>query len=159
MAVLTAGELYQVAVGIEKNGVAYYGALAEAVDNPQLKRTYLDLAEMEKGHIKVFEGLAATVESGPVLTPDVEQEYDAYLKALIDSAVFRDDSVARDLATRVVGTAEALQLALGAERDSILFYMEMKSLVPAKERETVDRIIQEERAHLRELSALKQQYS
>jgi rubrerythrin len=160
MAVFSAGELYAIAVGIEKNGVAYYSALSESVDNPQLKKTYLDLAEMERGHIRVFEDLrAALVHSGPVVTPDVEEEYDAYLKALIGSAVFSDDKVARELALRVSGTAEALQLAIGAEKDSILFYTEMKGLVPAREREAVERIIREEKTHLRDLSALKQKYA
>mgnify|MGYP006283887539 CR=1 FL=1 len=160
MAVFSAGELYDIAVGIEKNGVAYYGSLSEQVDDPDLKHMYSDLADMEQHHIHVFREMRDnSVESGPVVPPDVEQEYDEYLRALIDSSVFPNDDVAREVAARAANTAEALQFAIGAEKDSILFYTEMKDLVPAKEREAVDRIIQEEKKHLRDLSALKRQFS
>ncbi len=160
MAVFSAGELYDIAVGIEKNGVAYYGSLSEQVDDPELKRMYSGLVDMEQRHIHLFQEMRdRLVESGPVVPPDVEQEYDEYLRALIDSSVFPNDDVAREVAARAASTAEALQFAIGAEKDSILFYTEMKDLVPAKEREAVDRIIQEEKKHLRDLSALKRQFS
>ena len=84
MAVLTAGELYDVAIGIERNGAAYYSSLTERVADPDLKKTYSDLAEMEKHHIRLFEDMKSAVSSGPVITPDVEEEYDAYVQALID---------------------------------------------------------------------------
>ncbi len=160
MAVFSAGELYDIAVGIEKNGVAYYGSLSEQADDPELKRMYSDLVDMEQRHIHIFQDMRDEfVEFGPVVPPDVEQEYDQYLKALIDSSVFPNDNVAREVAARAASTAEALQFAIGAEKDSILFYTEMKDLVPVKEREAVDLIIREEKRHLRDLSALKRQFS
>ncbi len=159
MAVLTAGELFEVAIGIEKNGAGYYDSLSQLAGDSGLKQTYGDLAAMERHHIQVFEGLKTGVSSGAVVPGIDEPEYRAYLQALIDSAVFVNDEVARDLAKRAAGPAEALQLALGAEKDSILFYSEMRSLVPQRERDAVDKIISEERKHVRELSDLKRQYS
>ncbi len=159
MAVFTAGELYDIAVGIEKNGAAYYGSLSEVAADEELKDIYRGLADMERHHIAVFQSLRAGAGSGPVVPPVDEAEYEAYLKALIDSSVFTDDSVAKQLARNAAGPGEALQLALGAEKDSILFYSEMRDLVPQREREAVERIITEERKHVRELSDLKKRYS
>jgi rubrerythrin len=159
MAVFTAGELYDIAVGIERNGVAYYDSLAELATDHGLKDTYEFLAGMERHHIEVFHKLRAGAGTGAVVPAIDEAEYAGYLKALIDSSVFTDDQVARDIAKRVAGPAEALQVALGAEKDSILFYTEMRDLVPQGERDAVSEIIKEERKHVRELSELKRRYS
>ena len=159
MAVFTAGELFDIAVGIERNGAAYYDALAQTATDEELKKTYGFLANMELHHVDVFQQLRSAAESGPVVPQVDEAEYGGYLQALIDSSVFTDDQVARDMAKRAAGPAEALQIALGAEKDSILFYSEMRDLVPQREREAVAEIIREERKHVRELSELKNRYS
>jgi rubrerythrin len=158
MAVFTAGELLDIAVGIERNGVAYYDSLAQLAGDRELKETYGFLANMERHHVEVFQKLRSAAGQGPVVPPVDEAEYEGYLKALIDSSVFTNDEVARDMARRAAGPAEALQIALGAEKDSILFYTEMKDLVPQREREAVIDIIKEERTHVRELSELKRRY-
>ncbi len=160
MAVFSAAELLDIAVGIERNGVAYYDSLSQATGDPTLKKTYEQLADMERHHVDVFQQMRSAVSgAGAVVPVEDEVEYGAYLKALIDSSVFTDDTVARELARSVGCPAEALQLALGAEKDSILFYTEMRDLVPQRQREAVDNIIKEERSHVRLLSDLKQRYS
>ena len=160
MAVFSAAELLDIAVGIERNGVAYYDSLSQATGDPGLKKTYEQLADMERHHVDVFQQMRSSLSgAGAVVPVEDEVEYGAYLKALIDSSVFTNDRVARELARRAEGPAEALQLALGAEKDSILFYTEMRDLVPQRQREAVDNIIKEERSHVRLLSDLKQRYS
>jgi rubrerythrin len=78
---------------------------------------------------------------------------------LVDSRVFTDDQIAYDMAQRVAGDAEAIQIALGAEKDSILFYSEMREFVRRSDRELITKIIEEERSHLRQLSELKRSLS
>jgi len=159
MAVLSGGELYDIAAGIERNGVAYYESLSQLAADADLKSTYGRLADMERHHVEVFRKLRADADLVEVVPQADEAEYGSYLQALIDSSVFTNDRVAREMAMRAAGPAEALQLALGAEKDSILFYSEMRDLVPQREREAIGEIIKEERRHVRDLSALKQRYS
>ena len=78
-------------------------------------------------------------------------------RALVDSAVFSNDQVARQMAQKASGPAEAIQTALSAEKDSILFYSEMCDLVPEQDRPIIDRIINEERSHVRQLFSIKKQ--
>lgn len=160
MAIFTIGELLDIAVGIEKNGVTYYESLAELTSDTELQSTYAGLANMERHHIDVFQELRAGLSgSGAIVPPESEEEYEAYLQALVDSSVFTNDQVVREIARKASGPAEALQLAVGAEKDAILFYSEMRDLVPQRERDAVDKIIREERNHVRELSELKRRYA
>jgi rubrerythrin len=159
MAVFTVGEMLDIAVGIERNGVMYYESLAQLASDAELKAVYAGLAGMERHHIDVFQNLrVGTSGGGAIVPPESEEEYATYLRALVDSSVFTNDEVAREMARKASGPAEALQLALGAEKDSILFYTEMRDLVPQRDRGAVDKIIREERKHVSELSELKQRY-
>jgi rubrerythrin len=49
---------------------------------------------------------------------------------------------------------EALRMALGFEKDTLLFYYDLREMLPAKERETVDKIIREEKSHALRLGSL-----
>jgi len=58
-------------------------------------------------------------------------------------------------ATQADSDIKALELAIGAEKDSILFYYGMKDIMPKRAQPTVNKIITEEKSHLRQLSELK----
>jgi rubrerythrin len=160
VAVLSGSELVEVALGIERNGIAYYGALSESTIDATLKSTFRDLAGMERKHIEIFQKMLTSVgKYQPPYLGEGEQQYELYLKALVDSAVFADDKVALEMARAVSSPGEAIQIAIGAEKDSILFYNEMRELVPERQRSIVDEIICEEKSHLRQLSSLKKEFA
>jgi len=156
----SASEMVDIALGIERNGVAYYETLAESTTNASLKDTYDGLANMERQHIEIFQKMLDSLGKYQPTSAGVdEEEHEFYLKALIDSAVFTDDKVARQIAQKASSPAEAIQTALGAEKDSILFYSEMRNFVPEREQPVIDRIINEEKSHVRQLSSLKKQFA
>ena len=151
-------ELIDIAIGIERNGVSFYHSLAKSTENEIAKGIYEYLADEERKHIEVFQSmLGSMADYRPPET--YTEEYDLYLKALIDSRVFTDDQIAYEMAQRVASDAEAIQMALGAEKDSILFYSELRDLVRRSDRELANKIIEEERSHLRQLSELKESLS
>ena len=151
-------ELIDIAIGIERNGVSFYHSLAESAGSEIAKGVYEYLAGEELKHIEVFQSMLGSVAD--YRPPETyTEEYDLYLRALIDSRVFSDDQTAYDIAQRVASDAEAIQIALGAEKDSILFYSEIWDLVRQSDREVVNKIIKEEKSHLRQLSDLKKSLS
>jgi len=160
MAVFSGSELVNVAVGIEKNGIAYYDSLAELTTDAALKNVYNYLANMERKHVEVFQNMLNSVGGyQPTYASGTEEEYELYLKALVDSVVFNGEQVARQMARKVSSLAEAIQIALGAEKDSIIFYCEMRDLIPERDRPIIDGIISEERSHIRQLYSLKKQFA
>ncbi len=109
---------------------------------------------MERMHIHIFQGMLGEADKYQI--PETcTGEYAAYLQALVDSAVFTDDTITSEIATRASGDIEAIELAIGVEKDSILFYYEMREILPQSVQPAVTKIIAEEKSHLRELFELK----
>ncbi len=150
----SASELINIAIGIERRGIAFYDTMARSTENAEARDIFQCLADMERTHVRIFQGMLG--EADKYQPPEsYAREYAAYLQALVDSAVFTDDSITSEMATQLSSDIEAMELAIGAEKDSILFYYEMKEIMPQRAQPTVNKIITEEKSHLRELSELK----
>jgi rubrerythrin len=147
-------ELINIAIGIERRGIAFYDVMTKSTDNAVARDVFQYLANMEREHIQIFQGMLAEADKYQI--PETYTgEYASYLQALVDSAVFSDDMATSEMATQADSDIEALELAIGAEKDSILFYYEMKEIMPQRAQATVNKIITEEKSHLRQLSGLK----
>lgn len=150
----SASELINIAIGIEGRGIAFYDTMARSTENAEARDIFQCLADMERTHVRIFQGMLG--EADKYQPPEsYAGEYAAYLQALVDSAVFTDDSITSEMATKLSSDIEAMELAIGAEKDSILFYYEMKEIMPQRAQPTVNQIITEEKSHLRQLSELK----
>ena len=151
----SSSELVNIAIGIERSGIAFYDILARSADNDTSREIYQNLADMERQHIKVFEGMLPDVDQYKI--PEIfADEYDDYLKVLVKNAVFTDDLIAGEMAMQADDDIKAMELAIYAEKDSILFYSELINIMPEKVQPTINKIIDEEKSHLFELSALKE---
>jgi len=149
-------ELINIAIGIERRGIAFYDIMTKSTDSGEARELFQRLANMEREHMQTFEGMLGEADKYQP-TESYAGEYVAYLQALIDSAVFTDDLVTSELATQADSDVEAMELAINAEKDSILFYYEMSEIMPGKAQPTVNKIVAEEKSHLAELTALKKQ--
>lgn len=156
MSILFSGsELLEIALGIERNGAAFYQALADKTQNKDAKAIYDYLANQEKKHLNTFQGMLNTV--GQYQPPeDYAEEYMLYLKSLVDNSVFSNITETEQKAEKVSSEIEALDTGVQAENDSILFYTEMQNFVRQPDQKIVLNIIDEEKAHMRQLSQLKQ---
>ena len=144
-------ELINIAIGIERRGIAFYDTMARSTENAATRDLFQYLVGMEREHIQIFQGmLGEAAKYQPSETYAGESA--AYLQTLVDSAVFTDDMITSELATQADSDIEALELAIGAEKDSILFYYEMKDMIAKRVQPMVNKIIAEEKLHLRQLS-------
>ena len=155
MAIFFSGsELLEVAIGIERNGMAFYQALADKTGNKDVKDIYNYLAGEEKKHLDTFQGMSDSL--GQAKPPgNYTEEYMLYLKSLVDSVVFSNVTEAQQKAAKVFNEVEALDTGIQAEKDSILFYTEFQNLVREMDRKVILNIVDEEKKHLRQLSELK----
>ena len=147
-------ELITIAIDVEKRGIVFYDIMAKSTENADARDAFQYLGDMERQHVKIFQGMLG--EASKYRTPEnYAEEYAAYLQALVNSAVFTDDMVTSEMATQADSDVEAIELAISAEKDSILFYYQMKELLPEPAQPMVNKIISEEKLHLWQLSELK----
>ncbi len=145
----SADEVFQMAIQMEKNGAAFYRKAADNAGDEENKKFLLELADMEVDHEKTFSELRQqlTEKEKASTVFDPEGEAAMYLKALVDTRVFFEKDI------DVTSMRDILMAAIGAEKDSIVFYLGMKDAVPddlGKSR--LDAIIKEEMGHVRLLS-------
>ncbi len=148
------GELIEMAKNIEKNGRAFYEALMQRTKNPDARVLYDYLAGQEKKHLVIFEeiGKRNPLDPSPETYPG---EYRQYLKALADNAVFtgKNDAIAR--ARDAANEMDALNVGIEAEKESIIFYAELTSMIKESDQGTIRHVVDEEKRHLTELNDLK----
>ncbi len=147
-------ELVNIAIGIEKRGVIFYDTLTKSTKNVATRDVFKYLADMEREHIRVFQNMLSEAEKFQIPETYAE-EYAGYLQALVNNAVFTDDFITSELATKAGSDVAALELAINAEKDAILFYYVMKEITPKRSQPAVNKILAEEKSHLRQLSEIK----
>jgi rubrerythrin len=144
-----ADEIFEMAEQLERNGAKFYRDAAQSVSEPDRKAFLEELAVMEDDHEKTFAAMRADLnatEKQPTAF-DPNGEAVLYLKALADTRVFFEKEI--DLSSM----ENILKAAVEAEKDSIVFYLGMKSAVPEERgKERMDSIIKEEMGHIRLLS-------
>lgn len=146
-------ELCQIAIGIEKNGYEFYRKLAAETTNAAAKTIYRDLANAEKTHEETL--LKLRICSGNIMSQDdYPEDYSQYLRALVDSLVFSKAPV--KLGNSSEAEIEAVDRGIGAEKDSILFYTTVLSLIREPDQTAVTDIINQEKGHLEHLTSLKE---
>lgn len=156
----TGREILDVAVQIEKNGVKFYTDASKAFKNAKIRAIFQDLAHEETMHIKVFSDLVKPLpESAPYgeYAPYME-EASEYLNALANSEVFTKPEEGSKLSLTVRSEKEAVEYAIQMEKDSLLFYLEMKQMIRKKDKEIVDKLIEQEKNHLSRLTEIKNEF-
>ncbi len=147
-------ELINIAIDIERRGIAFYDVMARSTENATARDVFQYLADMEREHIQIFQDMLS--EADRYQLPEAyDEKYTAYFQALVDNAVFTDDMVASEMTAQADSDIKAVELAIGTEKDSILFYYEMKDIMPQRAQQLVNKIIAEEKSHMRQLSELK----
>jgi len=144
-----ANDILQMAEQIERNGAAFYRECAGNVADSTAVELLEKLAAMEDDHEKTFASIRTQLSAREKesTTFDPGGEAVLYLKALADTKVFFEKRIDTS------DMEDILKSAITAEKDSIVFYLGMKELVPADLGTTrVDAIIKEEMAHIKLLS-------
>jgi len=144
-----ADEILQMAEQIERNGVKFYSLAAERL--AQFKDIFRQFSRQEEAPLAIFSGMRRSLSPAEreTATYDPGQENGLYLLAMADREVFKLDQDPQKLLPPSVSLAGVIDVAIGSEKDSIVFYAGMKDLVPGKlGREKINTIISEEFRHI-----------
>jgi rubrerythrin len=151
-------EVMEMAKDIEKRGKKFYLKHAEATENRDLRQLFKKLAQDEQDHYEKFVALTEELRSESDEADYLyEEDVSAYFNYLVEYSVFpKDDS--QESIEALNDVEKALRLAIQAEKDSILFYREMCEYNDGKTIEAVNKLIAEEKDHLRALGKYIEEY-
>ncbi len=150
-----ADEVFEMAIRIEENGAAFYRRAAELQDDPSDKKFLETLAAMEDRHKVNFEALRQEISEFEKTETvfDPQEELSLYLEAMADSHGGEGDPDVAGRLTRDDSIEDIVKLAIMLEKESILFYLGLKDLVPPKlGQDKIDDIIREEQKHIIQLN-------
>ncbi len=146
-----ADEIFEMAEEMERTGALFYRKAAQNTSDSQTKQMLLDMADMEDKHLQVFAQMRKQLsgqETGDTVF-DPDNEAALYLRAMADSHGCEGKKTPNEELTGNETPKEILEIALNSEKESVVFYSGLKSLVPPKAgRDKVKAVIREELAHI-----------
>ena len=147
-------EIVEIGIQIEKNGRDFYNTLLKESKDPKTQELFKFLAAEEEKHIKAFQKILEQASKYEAQVVDSDDYY-AYMNALASEYVFTKASMGEKVAKSIKTDKEAIEKAIGFEKDSIIFYEGMKKAVPTNDKKTVEALIIQEQDHLRRLIRMK----
>ncbi len=139
-------EILKMAEQIEKNGANFYNDAAEGVADSPNRALLRELAQMEDQHENIFATMRAGLSDSDKeqATHDPENETESYLKMLAGMHVFAKKDI------DVTDINKILKSAMAAEKDTIVFFLHLKELVPDRlGKDKIDAVIKEEMEHMK----------
>jgi rubrerythrin len=157
-------EILEMAEQLERNGAAFYRLAAEGMSDPHIRPVLRDLATWEEAHEKIFSRMRATL-TGYLRSEKALNSKDKrslHLRAMVDGNVFDLQTDPSELLSGRETIEDVLQMAVIREKDSVIFYLDLKTLLAeTADRKSIDGIIEEEMDHIaflnRELTTLHHQ--
>ena len=147
-----ADEIFQFAIRIEENGEKFYRYATRITEDDNAKKMFSDLAKEEIKHRKIFEDLLSKMDKREPFE-SYPGEYSEYLRVFVDNTIFTDAALDNEI-SKVTDLSSALDFAIQRERDSLLYFHEIRRFVPKSQHDLIDKIIDEERKHFSKLSKL-----
>ena len=153
--VFNADEIFAMAEQIEVDGAAFYRKAAKTASASSGRGLLLQIAAQEDEHLAKFKKMRKEL-SGAQTEPTAFDPYGEailYLKAMAEGKVFAPEAADAAGLKGKESLAEIVRIAIGLEKDSIVFYLGLKDAVPEKlGGDKVADIIREEMKHIRWLS-------
>jgi len=144
-------EILEMAEQIERNASKFYKDAAKMASNGAMRKTFGDLSAMEEGHFRIFQEMRKQLspEEKEQLTFDPDNQAVSFLQAMADSHGSEGKKGRTEKLSGKESIREIFEIAVNAEKDSVVFYTAIKGLVtPASGKDRIETIIDEELGHL-----------
>jgi rubrerythrin len=149
---LTGADVIDLAVQTEVRGERFYREAKDKADRADAKTLFDYLAQEEVRHKKVFEGLSPSIvitEVDPTTWDDVVH----YIQATVDSAFFSRTDAPIRLIPQGATVNDMVRMAMNFEKQTLLYFYTLRDLVQPSNRPIIDKIVDEEKSHIRRLVA------
>ncbi len=155
-----ASEIFEIACQIERNGAKFYEKAVAVASTEESKLFLSRLSDMEKGHEDLFSKMKEEIDISEENLPDSEMQCLSYLQAMAEGKIFSNRLDASELLKNARTLEELYLVAIGFEKDSVIFFTGIREVVPDQlGKNKIDLLIKEEMCHIavlsRELTAVR----
>jgi rubrerythrin len=147
-------EVLNFAVYIEQNGFEFYSEAAKKFSAPNIVELFKHLAGEEIKHENLFKKMADAA-GGFEIEESVAGEYKDYMKEFCKNHSLADRDAIKGKVAGIHTIEDALEMALSFEKDSVVFFAEIKELTGFDGKGSVEQVIREELSHIRKLLMMK----
>ena len=133
------------AVWLEKHGQAFYESASDAASEPGLKETFAMLAAEEKKHCAIYTDLYKFYTGKSAEGEELLGEYGKFIQLLI-----KEISSSLEI-TDVLSPEELIDRALQFEKNTLLYFAEVKPLFRGKAGALIEAVCREEKRHIQQL--------
>jgi len=146
-----ADEIFEMAEEIERKAGEFYREAAQKTKDVNIRNLLLYMSKMEDEHLSIFHDmrkrLSEQEKAENIYDPD--DEGIQYLQTMADAHGYEGKISHDEKLTGKESPVAILKIAIGAEKNSIVFYSGLKTLVIKNAgRDKVEKIINEELGHL-----------
>lgn len=135
-------DVINVMIELETCGNEHYLSLSKQTQSEELKNLFLNLANAEQKHKLRYENFKKEILNFE--HENVSDDYEAYMLSLLKQTIrFLNET------RNQINIEEGFLLAIQLEKDTILFLMELKSMIGQQFNADMEQIISEERGHLK----------
>lgn len=149
--VLSAKEIFSMAMEVEKSGRAYYQTVVKQAESKDLRDFFTYLADQEQIHFEFFKSMESEVGDFTIEQEDWDQ-ISAYIRASTETRFFIGEEKAISFARQAGDMKQAIDYAIGFEKDTLLFFYELLSVTPPRSKKAAQKIVDEEKRHIQLLA-------
>ncbi len=153
--VFSGEEIIKMAIKTEDAGYKLYSQARDEAKTKELKSLFDYLAKEELKHKEIYSGLTDAIAESSQGLPVDWKDVELYIEAMIDSSLFIGADKNINLSSSVDEEKEAVDFAIKFEKDTLLFFYQIKEIVKDVNRDVVERIIGEEKKHIYRLAEIK----
>lgn len=146
-------EIIEIAVQMEESGKVFYEKAISLAEGDKLKEVLTYLAQEEAKHVQDFSKLGESINYSFLPNESYPGEYEDYVRSLVNSHIFKLTEV-EDLIKGIKNNKDILRIAISFEKDSIVFFQELKNMGNKAASEVLEKLIDEERGHIKKIVAM-----
>ncbi|MCX6557093.1 MAG: ferritin family protein [Candidatus Aminicenantes bacterium] len=154
---LAVKEILGFAIYIEERGYEFYVEAMKKFSEPRATQLFQYLADEEFKHKTLFKKLQEQADDAAKGDAEADAEYQAYMKEFVKAHQLGDKEAIQAKLARISSLDEILDLAMGFEKDSIVFFSGLKEMLAKGRTAAVERVIHEEMDHLRKIFQMKRE--
>jgi len=143
-------EVLDFAAYIEQNGYDFYSEASKKFSDHKIVELLEYLALEEMKHETLFKKLAKSADTFNA-EESYEGEFNAYMKEFCASHSLASRDKLRTILDNLKTFEDVLDMAISFEKDSVVFFLELKYMAAFDKEQIIEKVIKEELDHLRKL--------